>query len=202
MKKKRKYIELAVLFGLIAAILISFARFDTECENLRENVFRLHIVAHSDAAEDQAVKLLIRDRIVERAEKLFSGDRDLKSAIAAAKSSNVVFTDIANDTLRENGFDYRAVVTVGDTYFDTRVYDDFSLPAGVYKSLNIRLGNAAGKNWWCVIYPSVCLNACKSHSLSESADRHSVRIAKRANKYKICFKSVEIYEKIRHFFKK
>ncbi len=202
MKIKRQNIELAIIFGLVAAILCSFARFDNKCENLRKNIFRLHIIANSDDEIDQAVKLKIRDRIIEASSDLFQKDGTLQEAIVLADRNKALFTDIANDTLRENGLDYRAVVTVGKAHFDTRVYDAFTLPAGTYQALNIRLGRAEGKNWWCVLFPSVCVPAAGKHSLRESADNRSAEIAEHPNGYKIRFKSVEIYEKMRLFLKK
>ncbi len=202
MKLKRKNIELALVFGLIAAILLSFARFDSECEDLRRNVLRLHIIANSDSEEDQAIKLMIRDRIVKKSGDLFDPVGNLDAACDTAEKNLSVFTDIANDCLRENGFDYRANVTVGEAYFNTREYDTFTLPAGIYRSLNIKLGKASGKNWWCVIYPTVCLSAAQKHTLRETTDKHSAKMATTPKKYIIRFKSVEIYQKICRFFRK
>lgn len=199
MKMKRKNIELAVLLGLICCMLLSLAHFDAACDDLRGSVLRLHILANSDSPEDQAVKLLVRDALLEQTGGIFDGQTDLHSAEEAAQENLEQFCAVADRVLAENGFSYTAEAAVGDSYFENREYEDFTLPAGTYRSLIIRLGNAEGKNWWCVVFPSVCIPAAGG-DLSDSAGEEGCEIAKQPARYTVRFKAVEIYEDLKHFF--
>lgn len=138
-----------------------------EAEALRDEVFRLHVVAASDGKEDQAVKLLVRDAILKATADVFAKAGDASEAAALAEENRELIEKTANETLSENGFSYRASVTVAKRYFPTRYYsDDVALPAGEYNALCVDLGEAAGKNWWCVLFPQLCLSA--------SIDKNSV----------------------------
>lgn len=202
MKIERRNIELSLLFGLIFAILLSFVRFDAACSDVRQNVLRLHIIANSDSAADQALKLKVRDEILKSTGELFNNTENYSDAIKVSQNNTRLFEGIAERVIKENGFSYTACATVGNTYFETREYDTFTLPAGTYKSLNIKLGNADGKNWWCVVFPAVCIPAATDTDLSESVGNQGVEITSNAPKYTAKFKVVEIYEDIKHIFKK
>ena len=198
----RKNVELGVLFGLICAIALSFARFETQCDELRDGVLRLHIIANSDSKEDQELKLAVRDEILKNSTDIFKNCNTVEDAILTADSKIDEINEIANNVLKQNGFDYDARVSVGDKYFNTREYDDFTLPAGTYKSLVVDLGDAKGKNWWCVVFPCVCVPSASDSKLSDSVSVESANTAENAPKYKIKFKSMEIYEKIKKLFSK
>ncbi len=197
----RRGAELAVVVGLLCAIFASMAHFEAACDDLRQNVLRLHIIANSDSEEDQAVKLLVRDKILEESTDIFAGETDLKRAEEKAAERLNEFCETAEKVLRENGFSYGASAEIGDSYFETREYEDFTLPAGNYRSLIIRLGKAQGKNWWCVIFPAVCVPAATDASLSDSTRDTSAQIAEHPQKYVMRFKTVEIYEDIKKFLK-
>lgn len=200
MKTKRKNIELAILFGLICAMLIGMGRFDNSCRELREGVLRLHIRANSDEADDQSVKLKVRDALLEAAGEMFSDDTELASAEHTAEINISELSAVANCVLIENGFDYNASVSIGDEYFENRKYKDFTLPAGSYRSLIVKLGEGKGENWWCVVFPAVCIPAAESASLSDSISESGCRVAEQPERYVMQFKIVEIYENIKHFF--
>ncbi len=203
MKKSiKRNIELGVLFGLICAIVLSFSRFEARCDELREGVLRLHIIANSDDADDQNLKLQVRDEILKSSIDIFKDCSTTEDAIVTASENIESINEIANRVIKEKGFDYRARVSVGDRYFDTREYDDFTLPAGNYKSLIVDLGEAKGKNWWCVVFPCVCVPSAREASLSDSVSDEAADTAKNAPKYEIKFKTVEIYEKIKKLFSK
>jgi len=196
----KKRIRLSILFGLLCAILLSMTQFSVLCDDLRENVLRLHIIANSDSQSDQALKLKIRDAVLAEAGDLFLGVGELEKAERKASEHLDDFTRIANRVIKENGFDYTAQVSLGDCFFETRHYDTFSLPAGNYRSLIIKLGRAEGKNWWCVVFPSVCIPAAADSSLRDSVSEESAQIAEQSDKYIVKFKAVEIYEKLRNWF--
>lgn len=203
MKKNiRKNIELGVLFGLACAIMLSFARFEARCDELRQGVFRLHIIANSDSDADQSLKLAVRDAILENSTDIFKSCNTVDDAVATAGKKLNDIKEIANTVIRENGFKYLSTASVGDSYFDTRVYDDFTLPAGEYKSLIVKLGKGTGKNWWCVVFPCVCVPSASEASLADSVSDDAAKTAENASNYKIKFKSVEIYEEIKKIFEK
>lgn len=201
-KTVRKNIELGVLFGLVCAVLLSFARFDLRCDELRQNVLRLHIIANSDSVEDQDLKLAVRDEILKNSVDIFKECDNLETALNTANLKTEELKDIANEVIKANGFDYGSTVSVGDSYFNTREYDDFTLPAGTYKSLTVKLGNAQGKNWWCVVFPCVCVPSASEASLSDTVPDSAVETAENASKYTVKFKTVEIYEQIKKIFSK
>ena len=187
--------ELALFMGLIFAVFTSFARFDAACDDLRQNVLRLHIIANSNSEADQAVKLLVRDRILSETTDIFTGAAGLADAeeIAAERIGDIA--EYAAETLEENGFGYGATAEIGNSYFETREYETFTLPAGNYRSLIIRLGKAEGKNWWCVVFPAVCIPAAaQGAELSDSTSKASAEIAEHPQKYIMRFKAVEIFE--------
>ena len=192
----RKNIEMGIIFGLICAIILSVANFNVACEDLRQGVLRLHIIANSDSEEDQSLKLKVRDEILKESGYLFDNADNLEGAIVCAKENIPKVTEIANKVCAENGAEYLASARVGKSYFETREYEDFTLPAGEYNSLIVTLGAAHGKNWWCVVYPAVCIPSA-SADLSESVGKGGTKIAKNPSKYVMRFKVVEWYESIR-----
>ena len=190
----RRAAELSLLCGLLCSVFLSAAHFGAACDDLRSNVLRLHIIANSNSAEDQAVKLKVRDSILAQTADIFDGKASLKEAEASAAKNIERLNETAVKTLRENGFNYGAAAEIGNSYFETREYEDFTLPAGNYRSLIIRLGNGEGKNWWCVVFPAVCVPAAGDARLSDSTAEVSADIAEHPNKYVMKFKAVEIYE--------
>lgn len=200
-KISHKIFNLSLCFALLSAILLSVADFDAKCDDLRQNVLRLHIIANSDEAIDQEVKLKIRDEILAKSGDLFLDVNDLDSAKKIAQDKCDEFSLIANQVLKENGFSYKATAKIDKAHFETREYDDFTLPAGIYDSLIITLGEAKGKNWWCVIFPEICLPTASNGDLLDTVKEDSVKIAKNDDEYIARFKIVEIYEKIKNFLK-
>ncbi|MEE1054121.1 MAG: stage II sporulation protein R [Acutalibacteraceae bacterium] len=203
MKKTiRKNIEMGVLFGLICAIVLSFANFEVRCDQLRQNVLRLHIIANSNSEADQTLKLAVRDEILKNSTDIFKECNNIDSALITASTQTETLNSIANTVIEQNGFDYSAEVSVGDSYFETREYDDFTLPAGTYKSLIVKLGKGEGKNWWCVVFPCVCVPSATDAQLSDSVPQSAAQTAENGEKYVLKFKSAEIYEQIKKIFSK
>ena len=196
----KKRLELSVICALICAMFVSFAHFDAACEDMRSNVLRLHIIANSDSKADQDLKLKVRDAILECSSDLFSGNTDLISATKTAHASIPYFNEIANNVIKENGFSYEASAEIGESYFETREYEDFTLPAGDYESLIIKLGNDKGKNWWCVVFPAVCIPTADG-KLSDTIGETATKIAENPKKYVMKFKFIEIYEDLKKILK-
>ena len=128
-----KILNVSITLGLIISIMLSMARFDALCEDLRDNVFRLHIVAASDSKEDQDLKLKVRDAILKDKGEEFTYCSDIKEAVALAEENTDEYRKIAENVIKENGFEYEVQVNIGDCHFENREYDNFTLPAGTYE---------------------------------------------------------------------
>lgn len=203
MKKHiRKNIWRGVAFGLVCAIVLSFARFEIRCDELREGILRLHILANSDSAADQQLKLKVRDKVLKVTADDLSRADSIDEAIKIAKEDMEMITAAAAEVINEDGFDYTVSAAIEENFFENREYEDFTLPAGIYNSLTVRIGEAKGHNWWCVVFPGVCLPAAQKTTLEKAVSKQSAAVAKGASKYKIRFKAVEIYEKIKNKFTK
>ena len=124
---------------------------------LNRNILRLHVVAASDSREDQEVKLQVRDAILDYCGGELASVQDPEAAKVYLLENLSAMEAVANDTLRNAGFPDTARVTLCREAFDTRHYDTFSLPAGVYESLRVTIGPGQGHNWWCVVFPTLCL---------------------------------------------
>ena len=126
---------------------------------LNEELIRLHVVANSDSEQDQNIKLQVRDAIVASLSEGMADIGDVQAAKDYLQENLSKIETVANKTLEAAGVDSRAVVTLCREAFDIRKYDTFTLPAGVYKSLRVVIGEGQGKNWWCVAFPTLCMSA-------------------------------------------
>ena len=144
---------------LLLAVAFYLGTVASDREVLSENLIRLHVVADSDSAEDQQIKLRVRDAITAKLETVMDEFPDLETAKAYLQEHLPELEKIANDTLKAAGNGCQAVVTLAKEAFPTREYDTFTLPAGIYESLRVTIGAGEGKNWWCVVFPSLCASA-------------------------------------------
>jgi stage II sporulation protein R len=197
MKFKNKA-DIALLIGLILTIAFSdFSEFKTNYEKLRTNVLRMHILANSDSEEDQNIKLKVRNALLSASEELFENCETKQELINRAKEVKNQIIEIANKTLAENGFTYTADAEVLNMHFDNRIYDDITMPAGEYETIRVTLGEAEGKNWWCVMYPPLCLPYAFGEDTVDTQyfTPEEVDILKQPKKYKAKFKILEILKK-------
>ena len=155
MKKIAKFVSTLLL--LAAAFYLGTVASDKQM--LSENLIRLHVVADSDSAEDQAIKLRVRDAITSKLEAVVKDLPDVETAKAYLQEHLPELEQVANDVLKAAGNGCRAVVTLAKEAFPTREYDTFTLPAGIYESLRVTIGSGEGHNWWCVVFPSLCVSA-------------------------------------------
>ena len=155
MRKVCKRIAMCFLFAACIWIWGVIA----DRESLNEELIRLHVVANSDSEEDQMVKLRVRDAVVESLREDMAKITDFELARAYIEENLPKIQQTANDCLEILGYEGNAVATLGEEAFDTRYYDTFTLPAGVYESLRITIGEGEGKNWWCVVFPTLCVPA-------------------------------------------
>ena len=126
-------------------------------QRLNEELIRLHVVANSDRVEDQELKLLVRDAIITSLRQALADVRDTEQAKEYLQENLPKLQELANKTLDAAGSAQQAVVTLCREGFPTRQYNTFSLPAGIYEALRVTIGDGVGKNWWCVVFPSLCV---------------------------------------------
>ncbi len=185
----------ALCGGLCLCLCLSVCGFAGEVDDLRSRVLRLHILANSDSDVDQAVKLKVRDAVVEECAGLLDGAENADDAAALATAQLDDVCAVARRVLREQGADYDVTAEVTETYFPTRVYDDVTLPAGRYQAVRLLLGEGKGHNWWCVLFPPLCVSAATDKKTTADvltpAEDDLVTAAPR---YKMKFKVVEWWE--------
>ena len=156
--KKMKGFETILFIGIIFTFLTStINRTVAVGTEVRSETLRLHIIANSDSDFDQELKLKVRDRILEATGELFAEVSGKTEAVAAAEYSSDDIKKIAEAVIKEEGYDYSVQVEVTEMWFETRSYDGFTLPAGDYDAVRIIIGAGEGKNWWCVMYPALCI---------------------------------------------
>ena len=203
MKKKLNFIFILTILVFIYIALLSFNYSKAISSNLSDSVFRLHIIANSDSSADQELKLKVRDKIIEYMNTLTSNSSDKKDVISIVNNHLDSFKEIALNTIKENGYNYDVNIEIGNFHFPTKSYGDISFPAGNYDALKIEIGDAIGQNWWCVLFPAMCLPAAeKREGMPELDDvlTDEQMSAVEGNQYEVKFKTVEIYESIKSWF--
>ena len=198
-KHSEKFWILTITLTFLLAIAFdSLSLFQMECREIQEDVLRLHILANSDSEEDQAVKLKVRDRILLESGELFNTVGDKSSAQEKAAENTDKVEQIAKEVLAEEGFSYPVTAKVTRQFFDTRVYDGFTMPAGWYDSLQVILGEGEGRNWWCVLYPPLCIWAAEKtqEKLEENFTEGERQVLESEPEYEVRFFIVELAGKI------
>lgn len=154
--KKVKY-SILILFLLFLYITISaFSYVNAVSNDLANSVFRLHVIANSDSEEDQNLKYIVRDNVLKYMNEICKDVDSKEEAIQIAQNHKEEFRSIALATIKDNGYNYDVSVEIGNFSFPTKTYGDISLPSGYYDALRIKIGEANGKNWWCVMFPPLC----------------------------------------------
>lgn len=195
----KKYMHLFVGAVIIAGMLLCLPFFNS-CEELTEDVLRVHILANSDSAADQSLKLGVRDRVLEECSDLYDGCIGKEEAIEITKAHLGEIEEIAAEEIDRRGFDYPVTAEIGEMYFNTRYYDDFTMPAGRYDALRLTIGSGEGQNWWCVMYPSLCVGAASETEMKDSLDDGEYEVVT-ADKVDFRFKLVEYWEEVRGWFR-
>lgn len=198
---KLKAIEISALIALIFTV-ISTLSFEKGCEGIREKVLRLHVIAASDSLADQSIKYAVRDELLRDGESIFKGSETVIQAEERIESSLPFLQQSAESTLRRLGCDYPVSVVLGRAYFPTRQYDSVTLPAGYYNAVRVIIGEGKGKNWWCVMFPPLCLPAAAKDSpdLDDILSEREAEIASGGEKYEIRFWFVEKYYELKEKF--
>ena len=198
---KFKKIELALISGLIISIIFNVFSFAFSCKKIKEDVLRLHIIANSNSTFDQRLKIKVRDEILKSGYDVFCGNETLEQAKNKIALNLDNIRKIAMNTLVENGCNYPVKVEFEKTYFETRYYKKFTLPAGVYEALRVVIGAGEGHNWWCVMFPPMCLSASDDIDNINSLSEEEKQLILSNPDYEVRFKFIEIYEKAKKYIK-
>lgn len=193
---KKKIAVFVPVFLAFILFICSFVPLITTGESISNKVLRLHIIANSDSDYDQNVKLKVRDEVLKLSGDIFADCKTLEDAKNVSQNNIDLIQSVANKTLSSLGCSKAATVAVAKEYFSTRIYDDFTLPAGIYDSIKIVIGNGEGHNWWCVMFPQVCLSGC-TKDLEEDLTNEEIKMI-HSKDYIVKFKAVEIYEKLKY----
>jgi stage II sporulation protein R len=164
------------------------------------NVLRLHVIANSDSEDDQNLKLLVRDAVLAEAQILLCDVYDRAKAEETVMQNIDILRSVAEKTVLDNGYDYPVAIELGKEEYPTKNYESCSFPAGEYTSLRILIGEAAGQNWWCVLFPPLCLSAATDAdafaSVGITDNQYQIITDSESTKYKIRFKILESFSEI------
>ena len=197
---KLKFFEIALLIGL-AVFLTSGALALRTQDELADKVVRLHVLANSDSEEDQALKLRVRDAVLEQATAILEQSADRREAESRLRGQLLELERIAAKEIAAEGYDYPVTVNLENTDFPTKEYDGFTLPAGEYLALRVIIGEGKGQNWWCVVFPPLCTAASAdvpASALAAGFSEEEVRLITEDNQgYVLKFKAVEWWETLK-----
>ena len=198
MKKTIFRIEISLLVALIICGVLNINAFSQQCESIREKMLRMHVIANSDSEEDQQLKLKVRNAVLLAGEKVFDGSITATEAKEKITPYIDYLENIALETIKNEGFDYNVKITVEKEYFNTRTYENsVTLPAGYYTAVKVIIGEGKGQNWWCVMFPPMCLpTAVAECEISDVLTEDETEIVTETEKYRFKFKIVEFFEEI------
>lgn len=191
-------IRISIAVGIVTAVIFSICSFAKTSEEIRSDVLRLHVIANSDSSVDQNLKLRLRDYILEEGEDIFDGSVNVENAVEKIEPKLAELEKSAETFVKNAGFDYDVKITISNEYFTTRTYESVTLPAGKYLALRVVIGSGEGHNWWCVMFPPMCVPAAdKKDEIENVFTDKEIKLVESKPKYEPRFKVVEIYEQIR-----
>ena len=202
-KFKRAIILITLLLIFILISTINYVQATTS--NITNEVFRLHVIANSDSKEDQELKYKVRDDVLEYVKTISKNANSKEDVIRIVSRNLESIKQIAENTIKNGGFDYKVNMNIGNFSFPTKEYGDISLPSGFYDALKIEIGNASGQNWWCVMFPPLCfvdittgvVPEDSKETLQENLDTEEYAIISEDNGImKFKFKIIEMFENI------
>lgn len=197
--------KIIIIFALLILYLLLsiFSYSNAVSKDISDSVFRLHVIANSNSVEDQNLKYLVRDELINYMNSISSNISSKEEAINLIKENKNNFYKIAKQVISDNGFDYDVDIEIGNFSFPTKTYGDISLPAGFYDALRIKIGNAAGQNWWCVMFPTLCFVDLENgvvpedskSNLQDNLKEEEYNLISSDNlEFKLKFKLVEFFE--------
>ena len=177
-----------------------------EQDVLERKMIRLHVIANSDAQDDQALKLQVRDAVLAQATDILQQSRDMVDAERKLSLALPAIETAAREKVVAEGYDYAVAARLEQTEFPTKEYDGFSLPAGEYLALRVVIGEGAGQNWWCVVFPPLCTAAAtdiEETAIATGLGEEDISLITEENQgYVLKFRSLELWESLRQWLKK
>lgn len=207
MRKKIINILLIILLFFIYFLLCANSYATNISSDISSSIFRLHVIANSDSEEDQKLKYQVRDNILNYINNLIDTSYSRTDVINILEDNLDNFKQIAKQTIDDNGFDYNVDLEIGNFYFPTKNYGNISFPAGSYDGLRIKIGEAKGQNWWCVLFPPLCFIDVTSGVVPEESknnleenlsEEEFLLITNNSESIKFKFKIVEIFDNFKH----
>ena len=193
-----KKIKISVTVGIVVAILFSICSFAKTSEEIRSDVLRLHVIANSDTSVDQNLKLRLRDYILQEGKDIFNGSVNVENAVEKIEPVLPELEKSAKAFVNQAGFDYDVKISLSNEYFTTRTYETVTLAAGKYLALRVVIGSGEGHNWWCVMFPPMCVPAAdKKDEIENVFSEKEIKLVESKPKYEPRFKVVEIYEQLK-----
>lgn len=184
-----------ILSAVLAVIVGGFAAFAKQADTAPDNCLRMHILANSDSKEDQALKYELRDYILARFGGVFAACDSKQQAVETAKEYKADMQAAAERFVAERGYNYPVKCEVSTEHFTTRNYEAYTLPSGDYAAVRFLIGSAEGRNWWCVMFPPLCLPAATEGYTPEQS-----RNIEESPHIEIKFKVFEWFQDILNFF--
>ena len=196
--KKMLKVHLSLALALVICFIGNIGAFSNQCDGIRDKMLRMHVIANSDSKEDQELKLKVRDAVLLKGKEIFDGSVTADEAVEKITPHIDSLEQTAKEVIKNEGFDYDVDVTVQKEYFKTRTYDNsVTLPAGYYTAVKVVIGEGTGKNWWCIMFPPMCLSAAEAEcNVDDLLNYDENKIVSNGEKYKFKFKIVEICEEI------
>lgn len=197
--------NLSTLIVCICVIFLILGMLPVHGEaDVYESVLRLHVLANSDTPEDQELKLKVRDTILEASEELLGDCETKEEAMKKAEANIPILTKKAQDRINAEGYDYSVRIELCKEDYPTRTYESLCFPSGNYTSLKVMIGEAEGQNWWCVLFPPLCLSAATEENQSEDAfiavgltdDQYKIITETEETEYEVRFKLLEVLEEL------
>lgn len=195
-------IKISITIALITSIIFSIYSFAKTSEQIRNDFIRLHVIANSDSAEDQSLKLSVRDYILNAGSHIFDGTITPQNVYIKVPEKLDELEEKVMCYIKNLGYSYDVTITLTDEYFSTRTYNTVTLPAGRYTALKVIIGEGNGKNWWCVMFPPMCISAANEQEiLKNNLTSEEFSLVNRNPKYEVRFRIIEIIEEIKIKFK-
>ncbi|MCD8376811.1 MAG: stage II sporulation protein R [Oscillospiraceae bacterium] len=193
--------ELALLLALGAALLGGLW-LEGEQAGLSGSLIRLHVLANSDSEEDQALKLKVRDQVLEQAGQLLEQADSLEQARQVLEDNLPLLERAGQTAVNRAGYDYPVSVSLEQAWFPTKEYEDFALPAGTYQALRVVIGQGEGQNWWCVVFPPLCLSSATESAAEIALDsgvseQQTALMTGESEGYVIKFKALELWDSLK-----
>ena len=195
--------KILILILTVSTLFIMLGLLPVHSEaELYDNVLRLHVLANSDSDEDQALKLKVRDAIIDKCGYLFTSCQSREEAASIVEENRALLEDTAKNVIADAGYSYPVTIDLGQEDYPTKNYGAVCFPAGNYLSLKVIIGEGNGQNWWCVLFPPMCLSAATVSSYSDDAipvgltgEQYKMITETDDPKYTVRFKILEVFGK-------